>query len=101
MDIDLADLPDDVETLQQMVRTLATERVNLTEAQAEIEPEPFNLRLRLSEVDAFGRKRSDHLLQRLYIIWQIGKIDVHEPEVYADSHASSPDPHAGEAIGRS
>jgi hypothetical protein len=27
-----------VETLQQMVRTLATERANLTEAQTEIEP---------------------------------------------------------------
>src|SRR3984885_12929292 len=37
MDIDLADLPDNVETLQRMVRTLATERANLTEAQAEIE----------------------------------------------------------------
>ena len=34
MDIDLAALPDDVETLQRMVRTLATERANLTEAQA-------------------------------------------------------------------
>src|SRR5260370_714177 len=37
MDIDLADLPDNVETLQRMVRTLATERANLTEARAEIE----------------------------------------------------------------
>ena len=37
MDIDLADLPDNVETLQRMVRTLAAERADLTEAQAEIE----------------------------------------------------------------
>jgi hypothetical protein len=37
MDIDLAALPDDVDALQRMVRTLVTERVNLTEAQAEIE----------------------------------------------------------------
>src|ERR1700686_2581470 len=37
MNIDLAALPDDVDTLQRIVRTLATERVNLTEAQAEIE----------------------------------------------------------------
>src|SRR6202040_2139328 len=29
MDIDLADLPDNVETLQRMVRTLATERARL------------------------------------------------------------------------
>ena len=46
------------------------------------EPEAFDLRLRLSEVGAFGRERPDHPLQRLDIVWQIGKIDVHEPEVY-------------------
>ena len=34
MDIDLADLPDNVETLQRMVRMLATDRASLTEAQA-------------------------------------------------------------------
>src|SRR6202158_191959 len=54
------------------------------------EPEAFDLRLRLGEVGAFGRKRPDHPLQRLDIVWQIGKIDVHEPEVYPDSRASSP-----------
>src|SRR6266852_4693819 len=54
------------------------------------EPETFDLRLRLREVGAFGRQRPDHPLQRLYIVWQIGKIDVHEPEVYPDSRASSP-----------
>src|SRR5258705_6139241 len=54
------------------------------------EPEAFDLRLRLSEVGAFGRERPDHPLQRLDIVWQIGKIDVHEPEVYPDSRASSP-----------
>ena len=32
MDIDLAALPDDVETLQQMVRSLAAERTSLSEA---------------------------------------------------------------------
>src|SRR5580693_400029 len=37
MNIDLAALPDDVETLRRMVRTLAAERASLTEAQAEIE----------------------------------------------------------------
>ena len=37
MNIDLAALPNDVETLQRLVRSLAAERVNLTEAQAEIE----------------------------------------------------------------
>jgi transposase len=54
MDIDLADLPDNVETLQRMVRTLATERANLTEAQAEIE----RLRLIVQKLQRsqFGRR---------------------------------------------
>src|SRR5712671_313912 len=54
MDIDLADLPDNVETLQRMVRTLATERANLNEAQAEIE----RLRLIVQKLQRsqFGRR---------------------------------------------
>src|SRR3979490_2897699 len=54
MDIDLADLPDNVETLQRMVRTLATERASLTEAQAEIE----RLRLIVQKLQRsqFGRR---------------------------------------------
>jgi transposase len=42
MNIDLAALPDDLDTLRRMIRMLAAERVNLTAAQAEIE----RLRLR-------------------------------------------------------
>jgi transposase len=54
MDIDLVALPDDVDTLQRMVRTLVTERVNLTEAQAEIE----RLRLIVQKLQRsqFGRR---------------------------------------------
>ncbi len=54
MNIDLAALPDDVETLQRMVRTLAAERTNLTEAQAEIE----RLRLVVQKLQRsqFGRR---------------------------------------------
>jgi hypothetical protein len=54
MDIDLAALPDDVDALQRMVRTLVTERVNLTEAQAEIE----RLRLIVQKLQRsqFGRR---------------------------------------------
>src|SRR5258707_1856385 len=54
MDIDLADLPDNVETLQRMVRTLATERTVLAEAQAEIE----RLRLIVQKLQRsqFGRR---------------------------------------------
>src|SRR5438034_1117844 len=55
MDIDLAALPDDVETLRQMVRSLATERTAvLAEAQAEIE----RLRLTVQKLqrNQFGRR---------------------------------------------
>src|ERR1700742_5194021 len=54
MDIDLAALPDDVETLQRMVRTLATERANLTEAQAEIER--LRLIVQKLQLSQFGRR---------------------------------------------
>jgi hypothetical protein len=37
MNIDLAALPDDVETLHALVRSLGAERASLTEARAEIE----------------------------------------------------------------
>ena len=37
MNIDLAALPDDVETLQRLVRAFAAERTSLREANAEIE----------------------------------------------------------------
>jgi hypothetical protein len=36
------------------------------------EPEPLDLRLRLSKVGAFGRERPDHPLQRIHIVWQGG-----------------------------
>ena len=54
MDIDLADLPVDVETLQRMVRSLAAERATLSEAQAEIQ----RLRLIVQKLQRsqFGRR---------------------------------------------
>jgi hypothetical protein len=54
LNINLAALPDDVETLHRMVRTLADERANLTEAQAEIE----RLRLIVQKLQRsqFGRR---------------------------------------------
>ena len=54
MDIDLAALPSDVETLQRMVRTLAADRTALSEAQAEIE----RLRLIVQKLQRsqFGRR---------------------------------------------
>ena len=54
MDIDLAALPDDVEKLQQIVRSLAAERASLSAAQAEIE----RLRLIIKKLQRsqFGRR---------------------------------------------
>src|SRR6202049_3631726 len=54
MNIDLAALPDDVDTLRRMVQTRAAQRVNLTAAQAEIE----RLRLIVQKLQRsqFGRR---------------------------------------------
>src|SRR5215218_684147 len=54
MHIDVAALPNDVPTLQRMVRTLAAERTTLTQAQAEIE----RLRLIVQKLQRsqFGRR---------------------------------------------
>lgn len=54
MDIDLAALPDDVETLQQLVRLLAVEHASLGEAKAEIER--LNLIIKQLQRSQFGRR---------------------------------------------
>ena len=54
MDIDLSALPDDVETLQQWVRSLAAERTSLSEAQAEIER--LHLIIKKLQRSQFGRR---------------------------------------------
>ena len=54
MDIDLAALPDDVETLRRMVRSLAAERTALAAAQAEIER--LQLIVRKLQRNQFGRR---------------------------------------------
>ena len=54
MDIDLADLPDNVETLQRLVRTLATKSANLAEARAEIER--LRLIVQKRQRGQFGRR---------------------------------------------
>ena len=54
MDVDLAALPDDVDTLQQMVRMLAAERAGLAQAQAEIER--LRLIIRKLQRNQFGRR---------------------------------------------
>jgi transposase len=54
MNIDLAALPDDVETLQRLVRALAAERSSLREANAEIER--LNLIIKKLQRSQFGRR---------------------------------------------
>ena len=54
MNIDLAALPDDVEALQQLVRSLAAERSSLSEAQAEIER--LHLIIKKLQRSQFGRR---------------------------------------------
>jgi transposase len=54
MDIDLAALPDDVETLQKLVRSLAAERASLREAQTEIER--LNLIIKKLQRSQFGQR---------------------------------------------
>jgi transposase len=54
MDIDLAALPDDVETLHRMVRSLAFERAALSAAQSEIER--LRLIVRKLQRNQFGRR---------------------------------------------
>ena len=64
MDIDLAALPDDVATLQRMVRTLAADRANLTEARAEIERLRFIVqKLQRSQFGRRAERLDDHQLQ--------------------------------------
>lgn len=54
MDIDLTTLPNDVETLQQLVRSLAAEHASLGEAKAEIER--LNLIIKQLQRSQFGRR---------------------------------------------
>jgi len=50
--------------------------------------QPFDLCLRLGEGGALCRKRAHHPPQRLYVVWQGGKVDVHDGKSLADSRSS-------------
>jgi transposase len=94
MNIDLAALPDDVETLQRMVRTLATERASLTEAQAEIE----RLRLIVQKLQRsqFGRRAErldDDQLQLGFedVNTDIARVEASLPSATVKTPRSRPD----------
>lgn len=54
MNVDLAALPDDVETLQKLVRSLVAERISLSKAKAEIER--LNLIIKRLQRNQYGRR---------------------------------------------
>ncbi|WP_428527846.1 transposase domain-containing protein [Pseudorhodoplanes sp.] len=69
MDIDLVALPDDVETLQNLVRSLAAERASLSEAKAEIER--LNLIIKKLQRSQFGRLAERLDDDQLQLVWWI------------------------------
>src|SRR5258707_5423302 len=88
MDIDLAAVPDDVETLQRWVRTLATERASLTEAQAEIE----RLRLIVQKLQRsqFGRRAERLDDDQLQLGCKVLHADIARVEAILPSTTSRP-----------
>ncbi len=91
MDIDLAALPDDVETLHRMVRALAAERTGLVEAKAEIEH--LKLIIRKLQRLQFGRRaeRLDDDQLRLGfedLCTDIARAEVRLPPAKAPSRSS-------------
>src|SRR6478736_4296221 len=91
MNIDLAALPDDVETLQQLVRFLAVERTALTEAQAEIER--LHLVIKKLQRNQFGR-RAERLDDGQFQLGfedlgaDIGRVEATLPLAAAKMHSS-------------
>jgi transposase len=91
MNIDLAALPDDVETLQRLVRSLAAERTALTEAQAEIER--LHLIIKKLQRNQFGR-RAERLDDGQFQLGfedlgaDIGRVEATLPLAAAKMHSS-------------
>src|SRR6185437_12394617 len=89
MDIDLAALPDDVATLQRMVRSLAAERINLREANAEIER--LNLIIKKLQRSQFGRRAERHDNDQL----QLGLEDLNTDRARVEASLPLPQAEAG------
>jgi transposase len=88
MDIDLATLPDDVKTLQRMVRTLAAECATLTEAEAEIK----RLRLIVQKLQRsqFGRRAERLDNDQLQLGFEDLNADIARVEAILPSTTSRP-----------
>ena len=86
MNIDLAALPDDVKTLQRMVRTLAADRTALSDAQAEIE----RLRLIVQKLQRsqFGRRAERLDLDQLQYGFEDLEADLAHAEAKLPSSAA-------------
>jgi transposase len=74
MDIDLAALPDDVEALQKLVRSLAAERTTLREAKAEIER--LNLIIKQLQRHQFGRRAEGLYNDQLHLGFEDIEVDL-------------------------
>ena len=78
MDIDLAALPDDVEALQLLVRSLASERTTLREAKAEIER--LNLIIKQLQRHQFGRRAERLDNDQLHLSFEDLEVDLARTE---------------------
>jgi hypothetical protein len=94
MDIDLAALPDDVETLRRMVRTLAADRADLAEAQAEIER--LKLIVQKLQRSQFGRRAEGLDADQLQLGFEdlgadIARVEARLPAAKAKEPTTRPD----------
>lgn len=94
MDIDLAALPDDVEALQQLVRSLAAERTSLSEAQAEIER--LNLIIKQLQRHQFGRRAEGLDHNQLHLGFEDLEVDLARVEARLPPVNTKPDKPEGE-----
>ena len=78
MDIDLAALPDDVETLHNLVRSLAAERASLRDAKAEIER--LNLIIKKLQRNQFGRRAEQLDADQLQLAFEDLNVDLARTE---------------------
>jgi len=78
MDIDLAALPDDVETLHNLVRSLAAERASLREAKAEIKR--LNLIIKKLQRNQFGRRAEQLDADQLQLAFEDLNVDLARTE---------------------
>jgi hypothetical protein len=94
MNIDLAALPDDVGSLQQLVRSLVAERTSLREANAEIER--LHLIIKQLQRHQFGRRAERLDNDQLHLGFEDLEVDLARVEAKLRSAKAKPDKPDGE-----